>query len=147
VAPARVATATRADALRLAEAAAAASSAPYRAPELWDAPSGAGAAVTEKTDVFALGATLFCLACGLSPFEAARGADGALVGAEPSYLRALAAVPWPAPCPLAPDAVKLVEDCLARDAGARPTAAQVCARAARLADDADAVAAKEGQGL
>jgi serine/threonine protein kinase len=50
VAPGRVALPTRTDALRLAETASAHSSMPYRAPELWDPPSGAGAAVTEATD-------------------------------------------------------------------------------------------------
>jgi hypothetical protein len=46
--PARVELPTRADALRLAETAAAHSSAPYRPPELWDPPRGG--AVTEATD-------------------------------------------------------------------------------------------------
>jgi serine/threonine kinase 16 len=44
----RVSIATRSDALRLAEEAQAHSSQPYRAPELWDVPTGV--TVTEKTD-------------------------------------------------------------------------------------------------
>jgi hypothetical protein len=52
---ARVPLRTRTDALRLAELAAQASSAPYRAPELWDPPHGADAAVTPSAVVAAAG--------------------------------------------------------------------------------------------
>ena len=47
-APARVSLPTRGDALRLLETAQAHSSPPYRAPELWDPPTGG--AVGEATD-------------------------------------------------------------------------------------------------
>lgn len=131
--PAILPTPTRADALRVAEAAAVQSSAPYRAPELWDPPSGASAAVTASADIFSLGATLFALACGLSPFESQRGVGGSLALAEPSLLRALAPPPWPVPCPLPPDAVALVNDMLAVDPRRRPAASDVARRCAALA--------------
>ena len=143
--PAILPTPTRADALRVAEAAAVQSSAPYRAPELWDPPSGASAAVTASADIFSLGATLFALACGLSPFESQRGVGGSLAPAEPSLLRALAPPPWPVPCPLPPDAVALVNDMLAVDPRRRPAASDVARRCAALAaalvNDANVVTA------
>eukprot|EP00246_Nothoceros_aenigmaticus_P006304 TRINITY_DN19121_c0_g1_i1.p1 TRINITY_DN19121_c0_g1~~TRINITY_DN19121_c0_g1_i1.p1 ORF type:complete len:399 (+),score=60.11 TRINITY_DN19121_c0_g1_i1:150-1199(+) len=65
---------SRTEALQLQEWAAQHSSAPYRAPELWDCPSHAD--LEQRTDIWALGCTLFALMYGVSPFEYSLGEAG-----------------------------------------------------------------------
>ncbi|ERN05844.1 hypothetical protein AMTRI_Chr10g6730 [Amborella trichopoda] len=65
---------SRSEALQLQEWAAEHCSAPYRAPELWDCPSHAD--IDERTDIWALGCTLYAIMYGMSPFEYALGESG-----------------------------------------------------------------------
>jgi serine/threonine kinase 16 len=90
---ARVMIATRLDALRVKEQAQIHSSMPYRALELWEPPMGAP--IDERTDVWSIGATLYALIFGYSPFESARLADGSLKIAECTHLRTLNDVQFP----------------------------------------------------
>lgn len=130
--PARVPLRTRLDALRAQEEASIHSSQPYRAPELWDPPSGGAAALDEKVDVWSLGATLYALLFGYSPFESQRSDDGSLRIAECSHVRTLAGVSFPLR-PAAGDAVKeFILAMLAPEPAARPSAAGVAERAREL---------------
>lgn len=99
--PARKQIRSRAEALQLQEWASEHCSAPYRAPELWDCPSHAD--IDERTDVWALGCTLFAIMYGgASPFEYASEESGgslqlAIVNAQ---------IKWPAgPSPPYPEAL------------------------------------------
>ena len=60
----------RRQALEVQEEAEAHSSAPYRAPELFDVPSRCS--IDERTDVWSLGCLLYFLMYGCSPFEKVR---------------------------------------------------------------------------
>lgn len=78
--PARKQIRSQAEALQLQEWAAENSSAPYRAPELWDCPSQAD--IDERTDIWSLGCTLYAIMYGESPFEyAVEEPDGSLKSA------------------------------------------------------------------
>ena len=108
-------------AARLQEEAEAHSSAPYRAPELWEAEPGRD--LTAAADVWSAGALLYCLVWGASPFERAtcNGQGGSLRLAVLN-----GRVPFaPDDRAAAPDGAlrRLVERCLAPDPAARPSAA------------------------
>jgi serine/threonine kinase 16 len=60
---------SRQEAIHLQDIAAEHSTMPYRAPELFDVKTNS--TITEKTDVWSLGCTLFALLYGHSPFEPA----------------------------------------------------------------------------
>jgi len=125
---------TRRDAARAEEAAAARTSAPFRAPELWAADCGGGAALDgAAADAWALGATFFAALFGLSPFESVAARDGGLALCEASHVRALAPVAWPRAPRVSPAAEQLIAALLARDPRARPTAAAAAAALEALA--------------
>ncbi|MBA0718381.1 hypothetical protein Golax_006132 [Gossypium laxum] len=98
--PARRQIRSRSEALQLQEWASEHCAAPFRAPELWDCPSHAD--VDERTDIWALGCTLYAIMYGVSPFEYALGESGgslqlAIVNAQ---------IKWPAgPKPQYPEAL------------------------------------------
>jgi serine/threonine protein kinase len=124
----------RAAAAAAAEWAASCCTAAYRAPELFDPPSGPAAAITAAADVWGLGCTLYAaLTGGASPFERD--------GGRGSMALAVAAgrVAWPPAAGAPPDAVALVAACLRAEPGERPAAAAVA-----VALDALAVAAAAG---
>jgi serine/threonine kinase 16 len=146
-APARVALRSRMDALRLQEEAAVGSSMPYRAPELWEPPppaavggagSGGSSGVDERTDVWSLGATLYALAFGYSPFESTRGEDGRLRLAEASHLRTLAPLVFPLHHAFSEGFCAFVAWMLTKDAAARPAIEAVLERAHDLLMRAEA---------
>ena len=122
----------RADALRLCEEAATKSSMPYRAPELFSSDPGDADVTGEATDTFSLGATLFACAFGLSPFECTRGDDGRLRVAEPSHLRSLSPVVFPAPHAFSAAFCELVLRMLEKEPRARIPLALACAELERL---------------
>lgn len=67
---------SRSEALQLQEWAAEHCSAPFRAPELWDCPSHAD--IDSRTDIWALGCTLYAIMYGVSPFEYVLDSGGSL---------------------------------------------------------------------
>lgn len=121
---------TRLDARRIEEDAAARTSMPFRAPELWSCePSDApldGAAV----DAWSLGCLLFASAFGVSPFECvAVGTGGPLVLCEPSHTRTLGAVSFPPPpTAVSADFIALIRDLLVVDVRLRLTVAAAAER-------------------
>lgn len=72
---ARVHAANRQEALQLQDAAAEHCTLPYRAPELFDVKTGAD--IDERVDIWSLGATIFALMYGSSPFELEAAESGA----------------------------------------------------------------------
>lgn len=77
VAPARLTITSRKEAVALQELCAETVTAPFRAPELFDPPSDA--VIDERTDVWALGCTIFAMAYRNSPFD---GSMTAAVGGQ-----------------------------------------------------------------
>jgi len=136
---------TRAAALALAEWADAHTSPAFRPPELYDPPSGPGAAITPAVDVWGLGCVLyFMLAGGVTPFERGNGgpAGGSLALAvlagrvswpDQGYGGGQAAAAAAALSRRVAAARALAEACLAADPADRPTAAEVAARSRALA--------------
>ena len=92
---------------------------PYRAPELFDVvvPS----VVTEATDVWSLGCTLYAMAFGLSPFEVEYSSRGEARVVDCSHLRVIARVPFPPSHPYSDTLVDLILWLLQQDAAVRPT--------------------------
>ncbi|KAG0473703.1 hypothetical protein HPP92_015560 [Vanilla planifolia] len=119
---------SRSEALQLQEWAAEHCSAPFRAPELWDCPSHAD--IDSKTDIWALGCTLFAIMYGVSPFEYALDSGGSLQlaimnaqvkwpsGPNPPYPESLHQFvtwmlhPQPAIRPYIDDIITHVDNCL-----------------------------------
>ena len=134
--PARVQVRSRQDAVALQELAAAECTAPFRAPELWDAPSRCD--VDERVDVWSLGCVAFaCVAGGRSPFEYSMAqAGGSLALAVLS-----GKFHWPekARVRVPREALAIAEFCLEKDWRARPSVAEVLEK---IEDAADAVATR-----
>lgn len=138
--PARVRIASRSDGVRLLEQAQSHSSMPYRALELWDPP--ADTTIDERVDVWSLGATLYALAFGYSPFESTRdAADGRLKLAECSHLRTLGDIVFPARHACSPEFCDFIRWMLQRDHTRRPGIEEVLARGQALLAAANAAAA------
>ena len=131
--PARVQVRSRQDAVALQELAAAECTAPFRAPELWDAPSRCD--VDERVDVWSLGCVAFaCVAGGRSPFEYSMAqAGGSLALAVLS-----GKFQWPEKARerVPREARAIAEFCLEKDWRARPSVAEVLEK---IEDAADAV--------
>ncbi|GLC35160.1 hypothetical protein PLESTM_000286100 [Pleodorina starrii] len=125
---------SRSQALQLQEDAEAHCSAPYRAPELFDVPSGSGSAPLDldlaAADVWALGASLFHIMYGEPPFQRAMNASGGSLA-----LAVLnCAIGWPRPPSPAypPELHQLVTAALVSEPAARPSAAQLAQMAEAL---------------
>jgi len=93
VAPYPIKLTNRNDVTRLLEEASLHSSPPYRAPELWSADPGM--IITETSDIWSLGCTLYAMAFGYSPYESVRTEDGRLRLCEPTHVRILAPLQFP----------------------------------------------------
>lgn len=138
VAEARVRVGSRGEALLLQDEAARNSSMAYRAPELWEAPTGS--IVDERTDVWSLGCTLFAMTfgAGFSPFECQFSSGGAPQNTECSYLRVISQVPWPRKglaCRkgYSQGLVELIEAMLKQGGAERPSVGEVLAMVDALA--------------
>ena len=102
-------------------------SAAYRAPELWDCPSGC--TIDDRVDSWALGCTLYFAMYGVSPFEHAGGSLALAVLGGAASLR------WPS-APVYPEALReLVRAALAPVPAQRPSAAELLVRARGLQQD------------
>lgn len=120
VAPAEVQITSRTDALVAQEDAERRTTAPYRAPELWDVPSSC--TIDTKVDIWAAGCVLYYLLVGESPFERTAEAGGSL-------MLAIVNGQWSWPAGIEQKYPKelrdLVDICLKSDPAERPSAAEL----------------------
>ncbi|KAG0567466.1 hypothetical protein M758_7G141500 [Ceratodon purpureus] len=126
--PARRELQNRKEAMAVQEWAAQHCTAPYRAPELWDPPSESS--LDERTDIWALGCTLYALMYGLSPFEYTLAEQGGSL-----HLAALSGVvKWPAgPNPPYPETLhRFVRWMLNPSVASRPFIQDVCIHVDKL---------------
>ncbi|KAJ3023716.1 Serine/threonine-protein kinase 16 [Thoreauomyces humboldtii] len=123
VAPARVTLTSRREALALQELCAETATAPFRAPELFDPPSSG--VVDERTDVWALGCTIYAMAYRMSPFD---GTTTATMSGRVSF---------PSRDPYGPAFRQLIESALATDYGRRPTVMDIQERCRVMLQGAD----------
>ncbi|TPX35958.1 hypothetical protein SmJEL517_g01729 [Synchytrium microbalum] len=115
VAPSRVTITSRREALALQELCAETVTAPYRAPELFDPPSESQ--IDEKTDVWALGCTIYAMAYRQSPFD---GSMTAAVGGR---------VHFPSkPDPYGPGFRAFIQAVLSTEGRSRPAVGEVLRR-------------------
>lgn len=134
--PARRKIENRKQALTVQEWATQHCTAPYRAPELWDTPSEC--VLDERTDIWALGCTLYAIMYGMSPFEYALGEQGGSLHLAISN----GVVKWPpGPNPPYPDYLhKFVTWMVNPTVESRPYIQDVCLHVDKLIE-------KEGKGL
>ncbi|KAJ3149221.1 Serine/threonine-protein kinase 16 [Geranomyces variabilis] len=111
VSPARVTLSSRREALALQELCAETATAPFRAPELFDPPSNGK--VDERSDVWALGCTIYAMAFRNSPFD---GTTTAAMSGRVSF---------PGRDPYGPAFRELISSALMTDYGSRPSVAQM----------------------
>ena len=110
---------SRKEAMNIVDEAAVKSSAPYRAPELYEVPQ-IPYLLDEKVDVWSFGTSLFAMTFGkcYSPFE--HPTQGLLTLAIHQ-----AAVKWPAGSEFSPALQRVLERTMAKDAADRPTVAEL----------------------
>ncbi|KAJ1907733.1 Serine/threonine-protein kinase env7 [Tieghemiomyces parasiticus] len=123
---ARVYIANRQQALQEQDDAAEHCSMPYRAPELFDVPTDT--TLDEKVDIWSLGALLYALAYGPSPFECQMNEQGGSIAL--AVMNGKYAVP--ANDPYSPAVSQLVKFMLVTDPAQRPTIAEVLAKVQTL---------------
>jgi serine/threonine kinase 16 len=115
----RVVISDRKSALQTQENAERYSSAPYRAPELWDVPSSC--IIDGKADVWAAGCVLYYMMVGETPFErTSNQAGGSLML---SVLNG--SFTWPEGNPISKKYARIVEACLSVDPDLRPSVRDV----------------------
>ncbi|KAI8922728.1 kinase-like domain-containing protein [Entophlyctis helioformis] len=108
---ARVVIASRKEAVALQELCAETVTAPFRAPELFDPPSNSS--ISEASDVWALGCTIYAMAFRESPF------DGSLTAAVSGRIS------FPSSSPYGPQFRAVIEGIILNQAAARPTVPQI----------------------
>ncbi|KAI8919353.1 kinase-like domain-containing protein [Powellomyces hirtus] len=111
VAPARVSITSRREALELQELCAETATAPFRAPELFDPPSNGY--VDERTDVWALGCTIYAMGYRNSPFD---GTTTAAMSGRVSF---------PARDPYGPGFRALISSTITTEHASRPSVAEI----------------------
>lgn len=124
VKPALVHITSRTDALAAQEDAERHTTAPYRAPELWDVPSSCS--LDRKIDIWAAGCVLYYLMVGETPFELIANQAGG------SLTLAIVNGQWSWPAAVvdrySEDLRSLVDLCLRIDPGERPTTEELLER-------------------
>jgi serine/threonine kinase 16 len=128
LAPARIPIRNRMDAIRVQEEAAEHSTLPYRAPELFDCETGT--IITEKSDIWSFGATLYACMYGYSPFEGTVEQNGGALAL------AIANAQYKFPDGRYSQELQgIVKRCLLLEADARPSAHDLVEMVDRLCSD------------
>jgi len=129
--PARKQIHSRKEAMVVQEWASQHCTAPYRAPELWDTPSET--LLDERTDIWALGCTLYAIMYGMSPFEYALNEQGGSL-----HLAIISGVvKWPpGPSPPYPESLHLfVKRMVNPSVESRPSIQDVCLHVDELIEE------------